>query len=105
MDNFKTVYRILNFLKKSELLDKFDSKSFTPGCFGLKPGNYWVSTLERMIDDGHIKGVSIQFGIDDYALVNPIRPRITTKGLEYLEESPLIRKAARFIEGTHEMLP
>ena len=104
MDNFKAAYRILSFLRKSEQFDEFDGESFTPEYFGLT-GKQWASALERMIDDGHIKGVSIHFGVDDYAAISLSRPRITTKGLEYLEENSLMRKAARLAKGIREILP
>jgi len=104
MDNFKTVYRILNFLKKSELNDEFDDESFTSEYFGLTD-RQWASTLERIIDDGHVKGVSIRFGADGYAVISISNPRITTKGLEYLVENSLMRKAARLVKGIREVLP
>lgn len=104
MDNFKTVYRILNFLKKSEQHDEFDDESFTAEYFGLTE-RQWELTLERMIDDGHIKGVSIRYGADDYAAVSLAHPRITTAGLEYLVENSLMKKAARLAKGIREILP
>ena len=104
MDNFKTVYRILNFLKKSEQFDEFDDESFTAEYFGLTD-RQWVSTLERMIDDSHVKGVSVRYGADDYAMLGISHPRITTKGLEYLEENSLMQKAAQFAKGIREILP
>ena len=58
MGNFKAVYRILNFLKKSEQFDEFDDESFDAGHFGLTE-RQWTSTLERMINDGLIQGVSL----------------------------------------------
>jgi len=104
MDHFKTVYRILRFLKDSEQFDEFEGECFTPEYFGLT-ANQWASTLERMIDDNHIKGVSIRFGPDGHAAISLAKPRITTKGLEYLEENSLMRKAARLAKGIREILP
>jgi hypothetical protein len=104
MDNhFKTVYRILTFLKKSEQYDEFDGESFTPEYFGLT-ARQWALTLERMTDDGHIKGVCIRRGVDGYASVSLLQPRITSKGLEYLEENSLMRKAANLAEGIAEII-
>jgi hypothetical protein len=104
MDSFKTVYRILSFLKKSEQFDEFDDESFGAGHFNLTD-RQWASTLERMADDGHIKGVSVRYGADGYAEVSLHNPRVTSKGLEYLEENSLMRKAARLAKGIREALP
>ena len=104
MDNFKAVYRILNFLVKSEQNDEFDGDSFTPEHFGITSRQF-ARTLERMIDDGHIKGVAVRFGADGYPCVSLPDPRITSKGLEYLEENSFMRKAARLAKGIREVLP
>ena len=104
MDYFKSVYRILTFLKLSELHDEFDYEAFTHTRFGLTE-NQWVKTLERLIDDGHVKGVSIKIGADGYGVVSLLHPTITTKGLEYLEENSLMRKTARLAKGVREVLP
>jgi hypothetical protein len=104
MDHFKTVYRILSFLKKSEQNDEFDDKSFTPEYFGLTD-RQWALTLTRLIDDGHIKGVSVRTGADGYMMISLSAPMITTKGLEYLEENSLMRKAVNLIKGVKEILP
>ena len=104
MDSFKTVYRVLSFLKKSEQFDEFDDESFDAGYFGLTD-RQWASALERMADDGHIKGVSVRHGADGYAVISLHNPRITTKGLEYLEENSLMRKAAILAKGIREVLP
>jgi len=98
MDYFKAVYRILNFLKKSERNDEFDDESFTPAHFGLTE-RQWAMTLIRLIDDGHIKGVNVRIGASGYADVSIINPMITTAGLEYLAENALMRKAARLAKG------
>jgi hypothetical protein len=98
MDNFRAVYRISTFLRKSERYDEFDDESFTPRHFHLAEKQFAL-TLERMIDDGYIKGVSVKFGADgrpDYVLS---APRITSRGLEYLYENPLMREAARIAKG------
>jgi hypothetical protein len=101
-DNEKITYRILSFLRKSERYDEFDDESFTPEHFGVTDRQFAL-TLERMIDDGHVKGVSVKFGADGYPDVRVPDPRITRKGLEYLQENDLMRKAARLAKGIDEI--
>ena len=69
MDNFKAVYRILNFLKKSEQYDEFDDELFTAEYFKITERQF-VSTLKRMIDDGHASGLSIKTGADGYSVLS-----------------------------------
>jgi hypothetical protein len=104
MDNFKAVYRILSFLKKSEDFDEFDDEFFSPQHFNLTARQFAL-TLERLIDDGHVKGVSVRFGADGYPEYTLSDPRITTAGLEYLQENSLMQKAARIAKGIREVLP
>ena len=98
------VYRILVFLKKSELADEFDEDHFTATHFGLT-ARQWAASLERLLDDGLVKGLSVSYSGDGYGAVMIILPRITTKGLEYLEENSLMRRAAKLLKGITEILP
>ena len=98
MDSFKAVYRILNFLKMSELHDEFDDESFTPEYFGITERQF-TSTLKRALDDGHIKGIILRTWGYGYAIENLSAPMITTAGLEYLEENSFMKKAARLAKG------
>ena len=104
MDYFKAVYRILRFLKDSEINDEFDSESFTAGHFGLTD-RQWASTLERLLDDGHAKGITITIGADGYAIVSLPHPMITSKGLEHLAGNAFMRRAANLAKGIREILP
>ena len=104
MDNFKAVYRILNFLKQSEKNDEFDDECFNAGYFGLTD-RQWCSTLIRAIDDGHVKGIVIKTGADGYSVISLSNPMITTVGLEYLAENSFMRKAAKLAKGIREVLP
>ena len=103
MDSFKTVYRILNFLKESEKYDEFDDECFNAEYFGLTDRQF-SSTLERMIDDGHVKGLSIKRGADGYVVISLMSPSITTAGLEYLSENSFMRKAAKAAKGIVEII-
>ena len=38
-------------------------------------------------------------------VVQPIKPRITMKGMEYLEENSMMQKASRLLCGSKEIVP
>jgi len=52
--------------------------------------------LERMVDDGHIKGIIFKRNALE-TKVGWDRPRITTAGLEYLLTDPMMKKAREAI--------
>ena len=103
MDYFKTVYRILNFLKKSEENEEFDDEDFTAGYFKLTE-RQWALTLTRLVRDGYISGVSLKIGADGYIVVSLSAPMITSSGMEYLSENTAVRKAARLLKGIKEVV-
>jgi hypothetical protein len=55
-----------------------------------------------MIDDGHIKGIVVRFDADGYPAVSIPQPRITGKGLEYLQDNAAMRKASNAAKGVIE---
>ena len=85
MNNFLAVYRILNFIKKSERYDKFDGDNFNNEYFGLTE-RQWMNTIERIADDGYVKRLSVEIAEDGCVTLNLSNPAITTKGLEYLAD-------------------
>lgn len=57
--------------------------------------------------DGYIDGVIFDQCSGDYSpkLEKPIRPVITLKGLEYLSENTLMKRAANIVKGIKEIVP
>ena len=58
----------------------------------------WLKLMIMLIDSGYIDGISIRKSFDEY-LIAGSRPEITLRGLEYLEENSLMRKAADVAKG------
>ena len=89
MDNFKIIYKILSFLEKSMDYEEIEIKFINFENLGI------------------ITGITVEQSLSDYSprIVEPIKPRITLKGLEYLQENSMMKKAYRLAKGIKETTP
>lgn len=86
MDNFRVIYKILTALEQSMDGGSFDMESISADEMGIS--QHRLSVLWAMLGNvGYVKGI------------NEKQPRITLKGLEYLQENSLMRKAASLAKG------
>lgn len=106
MDNFSIIYKILKALEKAMDYDEFDTKTISHERFGI-PYQRWEKILIMMVRSGYIEGVIFDQTLGDYSphIVEPIQPVITLKGLEYLSENTLMKKAANIAKGIKETVP
>lgn len=106
MDNFKVIYRILKYL--DSVLDYAETDK-TPISHQRLNISYerWEQLMIMLQANGFIDGLVYTQTLDDDRphLTEPIRPRITLKGLEYLSENNMMQKAARMLKGIKETLP
>ncbi|MCR5704439.1 MAG: YjcQ family protein [Eubacterium sp.] len=105
MDNFKVIYKILKVLEKAMDLEEFDKKLIGHQELELTEPR-WNRIMAMMVSDGLIRGVDIRNTFDcDYPKATLIRPEITLKGLEYLEENSLMKKVADAAKGIKDIVP
>lgn len=106
MDNFKIIYQILKYLEAALDAECLDPAAFGPEKFRITRER-WEQLLIMLQDAGYIKGlVCTQSTSDDRPrLVDPIRPMLTLKGLEYLSENSTMKKAAALLKGIKEVVP
>lgn len=102
MDNFKTIYLILCVLEKAldGDLDPQDLDAARLGISSQRRNNL----LLMMQEAGYIAGLSYirASGMEDIRLDNV---RITLKGLEYMEENSMMKKAYRMLKGIKDITP
>ena len=84
--------------------DEFDAAAVSAKRVGITE-NRWAALLKMLADSGYIEGVQIYQPADGGIIVNFIHPRITLKGLEYLEENSMMKKAYRIAKGIKDVLP
>lgn len=106
-DYFLLVYRILTYLyrciRECKKPDKEYLKPLTKD-FPIEYG-YWVYILENILREGYVENIVI-IPIDGTEPIIKILDdvRITPKGIEYLQENSSLKKAAKFVKETIEMI-
>ena len=98
MEQFKQIYRILSILHKAMDLEEWDSELLSPEALGISLP-MWSRLMAMLLKEGYITGGESWESFDvSYPKVKLVRPEITLKGLEYLEENSLMKKAGEMIK-------
>lgn len=104
MDNFKIIYRILRIMEKSMDFEEFDNENLSYVGLGLTEVR-WCRLMALLVNEGYITGVKTWYSLDQsYPRVELVRPEITLKGLEYLHENSIMKKAAEAAKGLIEVI-
>lgn len=103
MDNFKAIYRILRYLEKAMDYDEPDVERISADAVGMS-NQRWMSIMEMLIQEKYIDGVSVKRSVDGSTEISLPCPRITLKGLEYLQENSLMQKIANLSKGIVEII-
>lgn len=91
MDNFRVIYRILRYLEKALDYDEPNMDCISAKALKLSDQR-WMALMEMLSKEGYIDGFSVQRTVDGSILISSSAPRITLKGLEYLQENSLMKK-------------
>lgn len=99
MEDFRIIYRILCILQKSMDLEEFDRNNISAEALDLSVPK-WSRLMAMLLKEGYISGGETWNAMDcGYPKVALTRPELTLKGLEYLEENSLMRRAADLAKG------
>ncbi len=100
MNTLTVIYRILKYLEASLDLEDFDEDAISAEKLKISQER-WEQLLIMMQDEGYIKGLVITKTLSDTKrhIAEPIQPEITLKGLEYLADNSMMRKAADLLKG------
>lgn len=106
MDNFKMIYRILKYLEEHLGESNLDMDAVSHEILGISYLR-WEALLKLMQEEGYIKGLVYQQTMSDSQphVVEPIRPGITIKGLEYLAENSIMKKIGEAAKQVKSMIP
>ena len=104
MDAFKIIYKILKFLEATMNVNEFPIEQFNSETFKVSD-QYFSTVLSMLSKDGYIEGVTFVpiLGQTCYGL-KFLKPTITIKGLEYLQENSMMKKAANIAKGIIDVL-
>lgn len=103
MDNFKIIYKVLRILEKAMDCEEFDRETISAEALGISEER-WRRIFMLLSNEGYISGFFIKRGLGDMYYVAGSGPEITLKGLEYLEENSMMKKAANLVKGVADIL-
>ena len=106
MDNFKVIYKILKYLEASMDSEVVDITPISAEQLRISYDR-WAELLRLLQSEGYISGLIFAQTASDSRpqLVQPARPLITLKGLEYLTENSMMQKASKLLKGIKEIVP
>lgn len=103
MDNFKVIYRILRYLEKAMDYEEVDIDRISPSALGITERR-WAALMEMLVKEQYIDGVAVKRSVDGNATISMSNPRITMRGLEYLQENSFMQKAANLAKGIADVI-
>lgn len=100
MDNFKIIYKILKALEQAMDYDEFDVNKISHTRLNITYQR-WEKIMIMLAKSGYIEGVMYDQCSGEYSphIEEPIQPMITIKGLEYLEENSMMKRASDMAKG------
>jgi len=103
MDDFAVIYNVLDTLRSQMDLASPNPDAIRPERWNVS-ANRLDNILVMMQDAGYITGIAVT-NWSDVREVSVVMPRITLKGLEYLQENSLMRRAYRLAKGIKDATP
>ena len=105
MGDFKIIYKILRMLDKHKGDETFEYGSISAQSMKI---NYeeWEQIVIELQINGYIRGIVYNQTMSDKFphIVEPIRPQITLKGMEYLEENGMMAQAKELLKMAGDIL-
>lgn len=102
-NNFKIIYKILKILESAMECEEFENERISHKALGISEA-LWCNIIKMLVGNGYVEGVHIvSYMGGRLPGVKLINPCITLKGLEYLEENSLMKKASRVAKGIKEI--
>jgi hypothetical protein len=103
MDNFKIIYRILKILENAMDVEEFDAAALSPDALGISHARR-NAIMEMLIAEGYIAGAVVVRSLGGRG-IKLSDVRITLKGLEYLNDNSVMKKAAAIAKGIADLIP
>lgn len=96
MNNFKIIYKILRLFERALDYEEFDVSSINATDLGISKERL-DGILRMLVDDGYLLGIIYKPNLLGVKITK--NARITLRGLEYLEENSLMKKASDIAKG------
>lgn len=104
-DYFVVVYRILRYLLDCFMSgERAAAEMFGPDALGI-PNGYWTNVMESIINEGYITGAICVSSLGSVSGIKLINPKITQKGIEFLQENSTMQKVKNALKEFKEIVP
>lgn len=104
MEQFRIIYNILRTLQRAMDVEEFDASMISAEALGISNA-MWTRIMRMLVQEGYIEGVRvIESDLADLPMIRAHHPAITLKGLEYLEENTLMRKAMELAKNVRSII-
>ncbi|WP_261806155.1 YjcQ family protein [Lapidilactobacillus luobeiensis] len=104
-DFFYIAYKILAYvyecMKKGESVDP---SVIDPTTYRITYP-YLISILEELTDEGYLKGIKFIPTKDEKIPIGLDKMKISIKGIEYLQENTMMKKALKTIKEVKDSIP
>ena len=104
LNDFSVIYKILKALYQSMDCDEFDMDRISANALNVNE-NKRAALLEMLSSEGYIYGITVKRSIDGQVMLSICNPRLTLKGIEYLNDNRLMKKAANLAKGIKDVTP
>lgn len=103
---FNVAYKILTYLKYCYENGIFvDPDILSPDNIGISEKQF-ILTLQMLLEDGYIKGVSLSPTIQGPTIINNIQDTYATSaGLQYLVENSMMKKVYNVSKEVRDWIP
>ncbi len=77
--------------------ERASSEMFGPDALGI-PNGYWANVMESIGNEGYITGAVCTSNLVGAPNITLSDPKITQKGIEFLQENPLYTESEKLVE-------
>ena len=105
MDDFRIIYKILKTLQESMDYESFENTQIEPEELHISEPK-WSRIMAMLVNEGYVTGIQVWNSMSQsYPRVKVMRPELTLKGLEYLEDNTFMKRAANLAKGIKDTIP
>lgn len=105
MEYFSVVYRILKAVYDSMDYPEFDRDCISAEALGISMPK-WSAIMAELVRNEYIRGVTVhEHSSASILMIRIVRPTLTLKGAEYLEDNTMMKKVQHMMKGIKGAVP
>lgn len=105
MEYFSIVYRILKTIYESMDYPEFSEESIMPDALRVSAPK-WTAIMAELVRNEYVTGITVHETPGcSMPLIRIVKPVLTMKGAEYLEDNTMMKRVQRTMKGIKDALP